>query len=204
MKNLILPSVLLMGAALFVGACCGAAGSSTKQEQATCLKTKGCPTPKALPVCAPGVEAQELATVMGMAEAQVGKEISARAPLRRAGTMCTLLLCPAGQCCNQCGASLALTGSAKVEHLEPGSLFLYYDRDAPGGVAYSCGGDDSLVCCSVRADGQAIIATGKLKVLGEGTKGKSYGLINARLCVPPVGVETKKAAEPVAPAGTAK
>lgn len=182
---------LLAGMALGLSACCGAA-ASTREAPATCLKTRGCPAPRALPVCAPGAEALELATLLGTAQAQVGKEVSVRAPLRKAGTICTLLLCGAGQCCNQCGASLALSSSDKVEHLEPGAIFLYYDDKSSGGVEYSCGGDDSLVCCSARADGQAIIATGKLKVLGEGIEGKTYGLSNAKLCVPATAVETEK------------
>ncbi len=190
MKSLI-HTAMLMGLALTVGACCGAA-ASTKQTPATCLKEKGCPPPEALPVCAPAGEALDLQAALAAAPEQLGAEISVKAPLRRAGTVCTLLLCQAGQCCNNCGASLVLSNSEKPDHMEPGSLSLYYDKAAPGGKSYSCGGDDSLVCCSARADGQAVVATGKIKVLGEGAKGTIYGLSNARLCVPPTAVQIEE------------
>ena len=47
-------------------------------------------------VCAAGAEAQELGILLGAADAQVGKEISVRGPLRQASTVCTLALCKPG------------------------------------------------------------------------------------------------------------
>jgi hypothetical protein len=183
--------ILLAGLALPASACCGAAAATKDSPSVTCLKEKGCPEVSALPVCAPGAEAQDLGMVLGAADTRVGKEISVRGPLRRATTVCTLALCLPGPCCNRCGASLALSAADKVDHLDPGSLFLYYDKGKRGVKAYDCAGDDSLVCCSARADGQAVIATGKLKVLGEGVSGRTYALEDARLCVQARAVQTE-------------
>lgn len=188
MMNRVIRGALLLVLTLTMGACCGAA-AETKETPATCLKEKGCPEPEKLPACGDSVMARALAEVLSGAETLVGREVAVSAPLRMAGTMCTLVLCPAGQCCNRCGASLVLAVDETVRHLDPRGLFLYYDQAAPGGKQYSCGGDDSLICCSVRADGQAVVATGKLKVMSEGMKGKTYGLVNARLCSPALAVE---------------
>jgi len=181
---------LIMVLALSVSACCGAAAATKDSPEAACLKEKGCSAPAALPVCAAGAQAQELGFLLGAADAQVGNVISVRGPLRQASTVCTLALCKPGTCCNRCGASLALSAADRVDHLAPGALFLYYESGKAGVTEYSCGGDDSLVCCSARADGQAVIATGKLKVMGEGVKGKSYALENAKLCVQARAVQT--------------
>ncbi len=187
--------------ALCATACCGAsaanrptntAASASKAPEGTCLKEKGCPKQEALPVCGADLQGKPIKEVLAGAAELVGKEAAVTGPLRRAGTVCTLALCAEGQCCNSCGASLVLSDDDKIQHMDPSGLFLYYDKSAPGGKQYSCGGDDSLVCCSVRADGQAVIAVGQIKVLGEGAQGKTHGLVNARLCVPPLAVETKK------------
>ena len=49
-------------------------------------------------------------------------------------------------CCNHCGAALALGGA----------LWLT-------GAQLGCGGDESLICCSLDAHGQQVVARGVLR-----------------------------------------
>lgn len=136
----------------------------------SCLKDKGgCADAPKAPVspCIMGGEALSLAGILDNPPAD-GSSVSVQGPLRRGIGMCTEKACSAvDACCNGCGASLVLsaqpspvdlyTGQAPQAVLLSGKL---------GGVSLACGGDESLLCCPLAAEGEAVIISGTLRSVG--------------------------------------
>lgn len=90
--------------------------------------------------------------------------------------------CAPGECCHALSFTLVVDGS-------PSALLL---------DGLTCTGDDSKLCCTVPADGQEVIAKGRLKNAPKGSAAK-YQLADAKLCLAPPPVEVMK--PPAAPMG---
>jgi len=67
----------------------------------------------------------------------------------------TLPACHLGECCHQIGTSVVLDNRGIAAELENA-------EHALGLVGCECRGDDSKGCCTVIADGRAVIAKGRL------------------------------------------
>ena len=139
-----------------------------KDWQANCRIQKGCTTaPQELPVCDPQVPQRPWVDVVTEGDVLVGKEVVV------SGTLGLSLLkktgsgaCQPGACCHTLDMQIVLVG-------EPtGSLPLR---------GLNCSGDDSLLCCSVRADGQAVVARGRLQKLAAGVS--KWQLNDPTLCL---------------------
>ncbi|RLB60711.1 MAG: hypothetical protein DRI90_13095 [Deltaproteobacteria bacterium] len=57
-------------------------------------------------------------------------------------------------------------------------------RGSLGGVALSCGGDESLLCCPTPTDGRPVVVTGALIDAGLSIDGPLHGLQVSSLCAP--------------------
>jgi hypothetical protein len=76
----------------------------------------------------------------------------------------TAAACAAGQCCNHVSVRAVLEGPVVDVEL----------------VGLGCVGDESRLCCNVPAEGQLVVATGRLR-RSEATK--TWQLVDANLCV---------------------
>ncbi len=160
---MILPHRLCL--AVCVAACALVLGGCS-----SCLKDKGgcVESPKApISPCIMGGEALSLSGLLENPPAD-GSSVAVQGPLRQGIGMCTQKACSAvDACCNGCGASLVLsaqpspvdlyTGQAPQAVLLSGKL---------GGVSLVCGGDESLLCCPLAAEGEQVIVSGTLRSVG--------------------------------------
>ena len=139
-----------------------------KDWQANCKIQRPCaPETKELPTCDAQVAQRPWVDVVSEGDAALGKEVEV------SGTLGLSLIkktgsgeCAPGACCHTLDMQLVLVG-------EPdGSLPLR---------GLTCSGDDSTLCCSVPADGQAVVARGRLRKVGAGAN--KWQLDDPTLCV---------------------
>lgn len=139
-----------------------------KDWQPNCKIQKGCsPEAKEIPICEAHALERPWVDVVSEGDAVLGKEVEV------SGTLGLSLLkktgsgaCAPGACCHTLEMQLVLVG-------EPtGSLPLR---------GLTCSGDDSALCCSVPADGQAVIARGRLQKAATG--GSKWQLESPTLCL---------------------
>jgi hypothetical protein len=139
-----------------------------KDWQANCKIQRPCvPEAKDLPSCEANVTQRPWVDVVSEGDAVLGKEVEV------SGTLGLSLLkktgsgeCAPGACCHTLDMQLVLVGEPN------GSLPLR---------GLTCSGDDSVLCCSVPADGQAVVARGRLRKPGAGTK--QWQLEDPTLCL---------------------
>ena len=139
-----------------------------KDWQASCMIQKPCtPETQELPACDAGALQRPWVDVVTEGDAVLGKEVMV------GGTLGLSLIkktgsgsCAPGACCHTLEMQIVLVGEPE------GSLPLR---------GLTCAGDDSTLCCSVPAEGQAVVATGRLQRLGTG--GKKWQLNEPKLCV---------------------
>jgi len=139
-----------------------------KDWQANCKIQKGCAAaPQELPICGAEVPQRPWVDVVSEGDVLVGKEVAV------SGTLGLSLIkktgsgpCPSGACCHTLEMQIVLVG-------EPtGSLPLR---------GLICSGDDSLLCCNVPVDGQAVVARGRLQKLASGVS--KWQLNDPSLCL---------------------
>lgn len=138
-----------------------------KDWQANCMIQRACaPETKEIPICEAQVQQRPWVDVVTEGDRLLGKEVWV------SGTLGLSLIkqtgsgaCAPGACCHTLEMQIVLVG-------EPtGSLPLR---------GLTCSGDDSTLCCSVPADGQAVVARG---VLQKGPGGASkWQLSEPTLC----------------------
>jgi len=140
-----------------------------KDWQANCMIQRACvPETKPLPTCDAQVPQRPWVDVVSEGDALLGKEVEV------SGTLGLSLIkktgsgaCTPGACCHKLEMQIVLVG-------EPaGSLPLR---------GLTCSGDDSTLCCSVPADGQAVVAHGRLQKAAAGGVSK-WQLSDPTLCV---------------------
>jgi hypothetical protein len=139
-----------------------------KDWQASCLIQHACaPAPQQIPTCAAQVPERPWVDVVTEGDALAGKEVAV------SGTVGLSLIkktgsgtCQPGACCRTLEMQIVLVGEPQ------GSLPLR---------GLTCVGDDSAVCCSVPADGQAVVARGRLQKSAIG--GSKWQLSEPRLCL---------------------
>jgi len=139
-----------------------------KDWQANCKIQRPCvPETKNLPSCEAHVAQRPWVDVVSEGEAVLGKEVEV------SGTLGLSLIkktgsgaCAPGACCHTLDMQLVLVGEPN------GSLPLR---------GLTCSGDDSTLCCSVPADGQAVVARGRLRKLDAGAS--KWQLDDPTLCL---------------------
>ena len=149
--------------------------SARPQGNLACTKDIGCPAARALPTCPDDWRPVPMAKVIEQRNQLVGKEVTVIGPLNY-GAMCTERGCPQDVCCNGCSGQVNL-GTITTR----GYKGLIIRNDALGNLL-SCGGDDSMVCCALKAEGQPVVVTGTL-VRTESAPA-DYALDDAFLCTP--------------------
>jgi hypothetical protein len=139
-----------------------------KDWQANCMIQRACsPETKELPPCDAQLPQRPWVDVVTEGNGVLGKEVVV------SGTLGLSLIkktgsgaCAPGACCHKLEMQLVLVG-------EPtGSLPLR---------GFTCSGDDSVLCCSVPAEGQAVIAKGRLQKQAAGSS--QWQLSEPTLCV---------------------
>jgi hypothetical protein len=194
----------VMGA-MAMASCSHAPTPSARFSDASCLIRRGCPKPALPPRCAADVAPVAVADVKRrLGELVDGEVMTVRGPLERVGGACTLLACygPEGvetrssgvayryrapepgkptpmptldpetfagdrvilaenACCNGCGEMLTLGGLVWLT-----------------GPQLRCSGDESLICCTVDAHGQEVVARGVVR-----RRGTLVELEDAALCL---------------------
>lgn len=139
-----------------------------KDWQANCKIQKACvPEAKEIPTCNPHVTQRPWVDVVTEGDAVIGKEVDA------SGTLGLSLIkktgsgeCAPGACCHTLDMQIVLVG-------EPtGSLLLR---------GLTCSGDDSALCCSVPAEGQSVVAHGRLRKIDTGVS--RWQLEDPSLCL---------------------
>jgi len=139
-----------------------------KDWQANCKIQRACtPEPKDIPTCEAHVPQRPWVDVISEGDAVLGKAVEV------SGTLGLSLIkktgpakCAPGACCHALEMQLVLVGEPS------GSLPL---------LGLTCSGDDSTLCCSVPAEGQAVVARGRLEK-GTGGGGK-WQLREPTLCL---------------------
>ena len=139
-----------------------------KDWQANCKIQQACaPEAKDIPTCDAHVSQRPWIDVVTEGDAVAGKEVEV------SGTLGLSLIkktgsgeCASGACCHTLDMQIVLVG-------EPtGSLPLR---------GLTCSGDDSTLCCSVPADGQTVVARGRLRKLSAGVS--KWQLEDSTLCL---------------------
>jgi len=139
-----------------------------KDWQANCLIQRPCTQEtKQLPTCDAQAAQRPWVDVVTEGNVLVGKEVEV------SGTLGLSLIkktgsgtCAPGACCHRLEMQIVLVG-------EPtGSLPLR---------GLTCSGDDSVLCCSVPAEGQAVVAKGRLQKAAAG--GNQWQLSEPTLCL---------------------
>ena len=139
-----------------------------KDWQANCRIQKGClPEPQTIPTCDAHVAQRPWVDLVTEGDALLGKEVAV------SGTIGLSLLkktgsgvCAKGACCHTLEMQIVLVG-------EPtGSLPLH---------GLGCSGDDSALCCSVPAEGQSVVARGRLQKVATGAS--KWQLDDPTLCL---------------------
>jgi hypothetical protein len=121
-----------------------------KDWQASCMIQRACvPETKEMPTCEANVLQRPWVDVVSEGDALLGKEVVV------SGTLGLSLIkktgsgaCAPGACCHTLEMQIVLVGEPS------GSLPLR---------GLTCSGDDSALCCSVPAEGQAVVARGHLQ-----------------------------------------
>lgn len=139
-----------------------------KDWQASCKIQQPCaPETKSIPSCDAQVSLRPWVDVVSEGNAVVGKEVEV------SGTLGLSLLkktgsgeCAPGACCHTLEMQIVLVGEPS------GSLPLR---------GLTCSGDDSTLCCSVPAEGQAVVARGRLHQVAAGLS--KWQLDDPKLCV---------------------
>jgi hypothetical protein len=116
--------------------------------------------------------------VLAAPENWTGKQVAIRGPLRKGGTWCTLMFCVDGGCCNHCGSRLVL---GKPGPPGDGSLSLENEQEPK---LFACHGDESLVCCALKARGQEVIARGTFSARSDDALSAPHTLQGATVCAP--------------------
>jgi len=103
---------------------------------------------------------------VGDADSLVGKVIEVKGGLGLTGSNALSRVCAPGECCHSLRFGMVLEG-----------------REVLFFPSLTCAGDDSKVCCSMPAEGQVVMAHGKLE------RAKGPGIVkwqirNPTLCVP--------------------
>ena len=190
MRILTCATAAVLGVALS-GCCRGLA-----PNPATCLRRRGCVPPLPLSTCSSETVAQARAVEQIAADAArlKGQEVVVRGRLRRATGLCTLAGCP-GSCCNRCSFPLELRAGGKT-------------RSSVGGqpvgirVPYGCTGDESLTCCTLPTDKDAVFRgtlAERQKRGGRGISRPRYHLRHATVCVVGNATEARPRPRPTAP-----
>jgi len=141
-----------------------------KQDwQADCMIQQACtPEPKPIPTCDARVPQRPWVDVVTQSDVFLGKEVEVSGTLglsliKKTGSG----VCAPGACCHELRMQIVLVG-------EPtGSLPLR---------GLTCSGDDSLLCCSVPTEGQAVVARGRLQKAPAGS-GSKWQLLDPTLCL---------------------
>lgn len=140
-----------------------------KEWKPGCLVHRACPVKEQpLPACAPEKTALRWSELQFQAEALAGKSVEVKGVLGLAPTASTSNLnkkCAPDTCCHALRMAMTLEG-------EPTSLPL---------VGMTCTGDDSKLCCSTPANGQTVIANGRLTKAPAGGAAK-WQLSDPTLC----------------------
>ena len=138
-----------------------------KDWDASCMIQRACsPEPKEIPFCDANAPQKPWSEAAAEGDALLGKAIAVSGTLGLSLTNKTGAgKCAPGVCCHKLDMQIVLVS-------EPGgSLPLR---------GLTCSGDDSTLCCRVPAEGQAVIATGKLEKAGGASK---WQLAGAKLCL---------------------
>lgn len=151
---------------------------------ASCQANRDC---KATPLVLSSCEGPRLkfnwSDVQHDAPAMLGTEISAMGNVGVTPTKAPKPgKCEPGECCHSLSFAMVVDGT-------PSALLL---------KGFGCAGDDSKLCCTVPADGQEVIAKGRLEKAPKGSAA-AYQLADAKLCLAPAPVEAIK--PPAAPMG---
>ncbi|MET0792707.1 MAG: hypothetical protein ABW061_14395 [Polyangiaceae bacterium] len=142
-----------------------------KNWNASCLMHRACPfKEQAVPTCETGKGAARWSELQLQADSLLGKTVDVKGGLGLApiqGTSNQTTKCAADSCCHALRMAITIDG-------DPIALPL---------VGLSCAGDDSKLCCSVPANGQTVIAHGRLaKAPGKGLS--KWQLEDVTLCEP--------------------
>jgi hypothetical protein len=137
-----------------------------KDWQANCKIQRACtPEAKHIPTCDANESQRPWVDAVTEGDALAGKEVVV------SGTLGLSLIkktgagaCAPGACCHTLEMQIVLVGEPS------GSLPL---------LGLTCSGDDSALCCSVPADGQAVVAKGRLQKAAAG----KWQLKDPALCV---------------------
>jgi len=149
----------------------------------TCLAKTGCRAVPSLPACPPGLVTKTLAEVVTSGDEFLGKEIAVRGPLRHTKPTCTHTACQHGQCCNRCSAKLVLSEHDGVSAFK-GAVDAILVDNIGDLDRYTCKGDDSTVCCVVRASGNEVVARGTLGTAGVAAQSDTWSMSGTTLCAP--------------------
>jgi hypothetical protein len=150
---------------------------------ATCITKGGCGLSRPLPACPPGLATPQLAELVAHGRRWLGKDVAVRGPLRHTKPSCTANICALGTCCNRCSASLVLSEHDDVPWFE-GAVDAILLGSAGEPDLFTCKGDDSTVCCAVRASGNEVVARGVLHPAGSREQSHTWSLRDTTLCVP--------------------
>ncbi len=141
-----------------------------KNWDASCQVNRSCATKEqAVPTCESGRVAGRWSDAQIIGDSLEGKTIDVKGqvgltPAQNTGN--ANKKCAPNSCCHALRMDITIDG-------EPLALPL---------VGFSCSGDDSKLCCTVPADGQQVIAHGRLKKSSK--SGYKWQLEDATLCVP--------------------
>ncbi len=149
--------------------------NSSCQVHRKCAKA-----PTAIPDCEAGVIAEEWGQLQYNADKHVGQMVAVQGPLaltpaRPPGSQ----KCAPGACCHALMMNIVLDGRPEAVAL-PGN---------------TCTGDDSAMCCSMPANGQTVIARGKVQ-RASAASGLKFQLLNATFCIPKPPTEITDAGAP--------
>ncbi len=160
----------LMAVSVVLAAC-------SYRSDRTCVAVRGCPVATQLAPCGAADEHDISDVRAALAAAPPGPDGGARrvrvtGALRHGELNCTLLLCRSGECCNGCGAGLALADFETGERVAV---------DSSSGALWTCGGDDSGVCCGLETD-VPVVVEGELVAAGESIDGPIQALKVTTAC----------------------
>lgn len=124
-------------------------------------------TAPALVRCEASKPAEPWSTLADQAEQHVDSRLSVSGRLVLDDSVfSTAVACAAGQCCNHVSVRAVLAGPVVDVEL----------------VGLGCAGDESRLCCNVSAEGQQVVATGRLR---RAEASKAWQLVDASLCALP-------------------
>lgn len=176
------PCRRLVGGAPVVAAALLVAGCATTSGKRPCLRQTGCPDPPPLADCANAAHVWNLDDVLSSGDHLLGQVVFVRGPLGRGLYTQTLLRCRPNECCNRGAGFIELSLPRSPNPCVAGDRAC--SRDDPDHTllldGIQCVGDDSTICCPVRADGETVVVRGTLVRARE--RGAWYRLSGAALC----------------------